>query len=396
MAEADPQEQSPLFSSDRASSAIPCDGLESKDHEPSEVPDTSSTQDTGAEPLPINAPGGAADIDTPSPLHESSTEPAPTDALDSRPDSTGNVSGETASAPSNHRSVRFSAYNQEHDHVADLQPTGHATETGESEYSKQRTSTADDTIGATQVDERAPNINLRFFRGLTARTASQRTRNRDRRARLRARQREQQGDSNEMLASVRPMSNIMLEEQATSQAASRRFGNSLVSSLSVSRYFNNSSGSKDNVLINATLVEEEELEYAVAEEMSWWQEHARVLLPCLCVLLIALAGSVTAAVVVVQKRADTPSEMPSNMPSLAPSQDLRDTIVNVQERGILRCGLANGDSPELKFRREFCRAIAAVVLGDPEKYEGIDPWAAGYDRWSGIQVSKSSIVNETH
>lgn len=346
------------------------------------------------------ASDGAADIEPPSPLFESSTEPPPSDALDSRPDSTGNASGETAPSARNVRSVRFSSHNE-----VQLQPTDHAT--GDSGYySKQRTSNADDTIGATQVDERAPNINLRFFRGLAAgnRRQSQRSRNRDRRARLRdIRQRQQQGESNEsqveappeeMVASARPMSNIMLDQQARSQNASRRFGNSLVSSLSVSRYFNNSTGTGDSVLIKATLVEEEELEYAVAEEMSWWQEHSKVLLPCLCVLLIALAGSVTAAVLIVQKKNNTPSEMPSQMPSSAPSQNSLSTIVNVQERGILRCGLSVGETPELNFRRDFCRAIAAVVLGDPDKFESIDPWADGHDRWFGIKVSKSSIVGK--
>jgi hypothetical protein len=243
-------------------------------------------------------------------------------------------------------------------------------ETPAMRYSKTRTSTGDTTVRATQVDERAPNINLRFFRGLAARTLSQRSRNRDRRARRReARQQQQRASNNsnesqmeppeEMVATVRPMSNILLEQQQNrSQTTSqRRLGNSIFSSLSQSRFFGSSGTSASDVLINATLVEEEELEYAVAEEMNWYSKHAKVIVPCLCLLLVVLAGSVAGGVYARGKRsAVTPSEVPSTMPSAAPSMDRRPTLVNVRERGYLLCGADLMDnSPELAFRLDLVR-----------------------------------------
>lgn len=386
----------------------------------------------------------AEEVDAPSPLFssdharsvppsgglESSTNRQSTDAAaPSRPESSG-------------RSVRFSLNEEEkqQENASNLQepeldvldqeqPTLHQN-TLDSRYSKERTANTDMTIGATQVDERAPNINLRFFRGLAARNrrGSQRSRNREDRARRREVQQQDQqvNDSSrsqmeslpeEMVASVRPMSNIMLEQQAgRSQTASRRFGASLLSSLSHSRFFNSS-----DVLINATLVEEEDLEYAVAEEMNWWQKYAKILLPALCLVLIALSGSVTYGALR-QRDIFEPSEMPSSMPSLMPSQDIRPTIINVQERGYLRCGINLEDTPELNFRKELvrphrleyfdslkfiepvtfscdlqCRAVAAVVLGNPDSYEGIDPSSFG-DRWSGLQKGgiDLQLTGDTH
>ena len=235
---------------------------------------------------------------------------------------------------------------------------------------KQRTSNADSTVGVTHVDERAPNINLRFFRGLARanRRLSQRSRNRVRRARWREAQHHQDGESNEsravspseeMVASVRPMSNIMLEQQVErNQTTSRRLGNSVFSSLSQSRFFTHSNGTGGEVLINATLVEEQELEYAVAEELSWWQKHAKVIVPLLSFAVIALVGGVTGGVIFMEQKMDfTPSEVPSQAPSAAPSMDPRQTLQIVQERGYLLCGLSEANTPETIFRQELVRCL---------------------------------------
>ena len=296
----------------------------------------------------------------------------PTDGLESNTNEDAAVTAFETTPDNSGRSVRFSQNEEEIQHISRVQqpdldvfeedPQPDEPGVRDSRYSKERTTTTDNTIGATQVDERAPNINLRFFRGLGARNrrASQRSRNRDRRTRRReAQHQQQQGGSNadasgEMVASVRPMSNIMLEQQARSETTSRRFVNSLMSSLSQSRYF---SSSGDDVLINATLVEEEELEYAVAEEMSWWQQHAKLVVPCLCLALCAIAGMAT-SLVLRDKRLEilhVPSEMPSEMPSSQPSMNPRPTLANVRERGYLNCGISSGDTPELIFREDMVR-----------------------------------------
>jgi hypothetical protein len=162
----------------------------------------------------------------------------------------------------------------------------------------------------------------------------------------------------EMVATVRPMSNILLEQQQTAiqTTSQRRFGNSIFSSLSQSRFFGSGTSASD-VLINATLVEEEELEYAVAEEMNWYSKHAKVIVPCLCLLSVVLAGSVAGGVYAREQRLNmVPSEIPSTMPSAAPSMDRRPTLVNVRERGYLLCGADPMDnSPELAFRLDLVR-----------------------------------------
>ena len=267
-------------------------------------------------------------------------------------------------------------------------------------FSKQRTASTD-TVGFTQVDERAPNINLRFFRGLGTRNRSQRRRNRERRAQRRS---DQEGNSTgslasannppgqeEMVAEVRPMSNINLEALSRSQTGqSRRF----VSSLSQSRMFGGSNATND-VLISATLVEEEELEYAVAEEMSCWQKRAKVLIPSLCFCLILLVSLVSWAIVSRSSRSDT--EMPSEMPSSAPSQDPRPTLEIVQERGHLLCGVASGNSPEVQFWRELCRSVAAVVVGNPNSIVTTDPITFP-GRFDGIRGGAFDLVidGDTH
>ena len=295
----------------------------------------------------------------------------------------------------NTRSVRFSEVPNNGDTPSPLEEDLNAS----SQYSKQRTTTTDQTIGATHVDERAPNINLRFFRQLG--------RGRSRRPRQREVQGTQQQAEGQESTNVRPMSNILLQSNrnlpsTTNSAPSNR----LLSSLSHSRFFNSSNSTPtsqaaaavdDSLLISATLVEEKEVEYAIAEEMNWCQSNAKWLLPLLCCLVLVLVGGVTAGVMVTREQRQVPTLVPSQMPSVAPSMDRRPTIVNVQERGYVRCGLSEGDTPEINFRRELCRAIASVVLGNPNNIRSIDPFTFG-GRWTGLQKGgiDVQITGDTH
>ena len=358
--------------------------------------------------------------------NDEESSPSPLFARDSTTvDPSSSPTGGLEEAPGdNIRSVRFSlreSPNDTYDDANDPITTTTAAAMSPSEedpnsshYSKQRTTTtSDQTVGVTQVDERAPNINLRFFRGLG-------NRGRSRRRRAREEQQQQQGDAQPLDGNernVRPMSNILLQSNrnlpSTSNTATTR-SNRLLSSLSHSRFFSSTStptssnnnpaltgNNDDSMLISATLVEETELEYAIAEEMNYCQTNAKWLLPLLCFVLLALIGGVSAGVVIAQQRnqfKNIPSEVPSPMPSMAPSMDRRPTIINIQERGYIRCGLSTGSTPELLFRRELCRAIAAVVLGHPDKYQSIDPFVTFGGRWNGLQKGgiDLQITGDTH
>ncbi|KAL3796748.1 hypothetical protein HJC23_010895 [Cyclotella cryptica] len=325
---------------------------------------------------------------------------------------------EAISRRSNRRSVTFllsNAHEEEKEEIRSHREEGEADHQHEAAniscengWCKQRTSGDSTDIGAMHVDERAPNINLRFFRGLAARhrTRSQRARTRDLRVGQIGRQ-ETAGAAtsiggnqppDEMVASVRPISNIMLEQQQQQgQTQSRRFfPNSLFSSLSQSSWFLLSSDGTGSVLLSATLVEP--LEYAVVKELTWLEKHAKVLLPLSVLVVIALIGSVTPVVVIALRQNNAvPTEMPSEAPSFAPSQDPRPTLQIVQERGHLLCGLQPDGTPELPFRRELCRAVAAVVLGNPDSYKPVDPENYG-GRFIPLKEGKYDlqITGDTH
>ena len=153
---------------------------------------------------------------------------------------------------------------------------------------------------------------------------------------------------------------------------------------------------ESDILIEAHLVEEEELEYAVAEEISFWQRNSKILIPSLCFFVIVLVSLVSVSV---QKGwgAKPATEMPSEMPSAAPSQDPRRTLAIVQERGYLLCGLTPGDSSEKKFYKELCRSVAAVALGNPDSFEAVDP-STFSGRWAGLQSASFDILidGDTH
>ena len=238
----------------------------------------------------------------------------------------------------------------------------------------------------------------RLFRGLArrAREGSARTlRARDRSARRRRREaaaaasmsttnagENPQEQTGELVADARPISSIHMQnqqERRQSQSNPRRLiPNSIRSSLSASNrsWIKHHSTESGDVLINATLVEEEEpLEYAVAEEMNFWQRNASFLLPCLSfTLVVILAATITPIVLLERQENRMLSQMPSEAPSLAPSQDPRPTLVIVQERDTLKCGVDVNDTASVPFRRELCRAIAAVVLGDPDSFTLINPF----------------------
>eukprot|EP00579_Thalassiosira_antarctica_P001572 CAMPEP_0201869988 /NCGR_PEP_ID=MMETSP0902-20130614/3284_1 /ASSEMBLY_ACC=CAM_ASM_000551 /TAXON_ID=420261 /ORGANISM="Thalassiosira antarctica, Strain CCMP982" /LENGTH=799 /DNA_ID=CAMNT_0048395557 /DNA_START=157 /DNA_END=2553 /DNA_ORIENTATION=- len=95
------------------------------------------------------------------------------------------------------------------------------------------------------------------------------------------------------------------------------------------------------------------------------------------VILLVCALIIFTGVYVSQKKGDPLEEAEvTSAPSFAPTFDPSPTLDIVRSRGELWCGLdpeQNSTTPinYIGFTTDLCRAVASVVLGDPEKYKRI-------------------------
>eukprot|EP00581_Thalassiosira_minuscula_P018240 CAMPEP_0183718348 /NCGR_PEP_ID=MMETSP0737-20130205/11631_1 /TAXON_ID=385413 /ORGANISM="Thalassiosira miniscula, Strain CCMP1093" /LENGTH=914 /DNA_ID=CAMNT_0025947893 /DNA_START=195 /DNA_END=2940 /DNA_ORIENTATION=+ len=135
----------------------------------------------------------------------------------------------------------------------------------------------------------------------------------------------------------------------------------------------------------------------------WYQKRwGKVLIVVIVALVIALVLMILFTVVYLangsgtNKAENIPSEMPSMSPSFSPSHDKQPTLEIVRERRVLRCGLRDEKNAPINetlaldgltevtpqeivhavesfniYTREWCRAIASVVLGDPNAIEPV-------------------------
>ena len=252
-------------------------------------------------------------------------------------------------------------------------------------FSKQSTHSSD-SVGVTEVHERAPNINLRMFR-----QAERRKPRRKNRGNLLHRLRES-GQRRAFLNQAREAGLVSHDTENQANNASPT-ADEIVESvcqdmMQSKRQKRKYETKESDILIEADLVEEEELEYAVAEEISFLQRNSKILIFGLCFFVILL---VTLVSVSVTQGWGVEVEMPSEMPSVAPSQDPRPTLAIVQERGYLLCELFPNDMPVYRFRKEICRSIAAVVLGNPESFKAVDPPPFS-ERWTGLQGASVDVM----
>ncbi|KAL7517166.1 hypothetical protein ACHAWX_002114 [Stephanocyclus meneghinianus] len=248
-------------------------------------------------------------------------------------------------------------------------------------WSKQPAALNSSEIGASQVDERAPNINIRFFRLSSRRTSFRESLN---------------DESNNNSDSVRtgnspiiPASNNAVQDQemtasvqlVTSVLASSLSGSGLSRSSvlqddSLSNQSRRSSHARDNSnpLIDATLVvENEPIEIVVAQPEGFFHRHGKIIALVSSVVIVVFVTFMTLTLteVIALRSTPQPLPMPSSAPSLAPSYDPRPTLEIVKERGKVRCGMhvsqANGT-----FRYRLCQAVAAIALNSPNKVEVIN------------------------
>ena len=84
--------------------------------------------------------------------------------------------------------------------------------------------------------------------------------------------------------------------------------------------------------------------------------------------------------------------VPSMSPSQAPTFDPRSTLQVVQDRGVVRCGIedvAEGDEKFGKYNMDFCRGLAAILFGDPTRFNAV---SVGDDRYVKLLGRKVDVL----
>ncbi|EJK55621.1 hypothetical protein THAOC_24631, partial [Thalassiosira oceanica] len=220
----------------------------------------------------------------------------------------------------------------------------------ETRWSK-RSRVSTDGVGATAVNEPAPHLNRRFFLGLNRASAR-------RRARLRREAMRRRNEDPEGVHAEEQRAENDAEQQAArstdQQAAISAGRNSERRRSSVLRFIRNLSSYDPELPIRATLVEEE-------PEASQGE-------------IVEAKRSLTTA------------------PTTAPTYDPRPTLDIIQSNGFVRCGMDTDQT----YRLQLCRAVAAVVFGDPEKYRVVK--LSSSDRFVKLQSRQVDLLlfSDTH
>ncbi len=109
------------------------------------------------------------------------------------------------------------------------------------------------------------------------------------------------------------------------------------------------------------------------------------LVACLVVGMSVLVG-----VLLASRGAELEEELvPSMAPSQAPTFDPRPTLEVVQGRGVVNCGIedvAEGAETFVQYNTDFCRGLAAILFGDPEKFNSVSVGDDRYDKLLGREV----------
>ena len=110
----------------------------------------------------------------------------------------------------------------------------------------------------------------------------------------------------------------------------------------------------------------------------------------LVVALLIVGMAVLLGVLLDQDAQQTEELMPTMAPTQSPTFDPRPTLEVVQDRGVLNCGLEDfvteGAENFGQYNEDFCRGLAAVVFGDPEKFEPVYVGDDRYDKLLGREV----------
>ena len=141
---------------------------------------------------------------------------------------------------------------------------------------------------------------------------------------------------------------------------------------------------KENQVTTAYLVQDELAEVEPIKPFYQRKEGRRTifLVVFLLVILAVLLG-----VFLTQANKWNKSELenslaPTISPTQAPTFDPRPTLEVVQDRGVVNCGIEDvteGDERFVQYNTDFCRGLAAVLFGDPERFNTVKVF--GDDRY---------------
>ena len=186
---------------------------------------------------------------------------------------------------------------------------------------KQRVGSDGTEVGAIPVNEIAPDVNRRFYLGLTRPSVILR----NRQERRRRREQRMQGDggvNGEEEGAVSDEENLGLVQR--------------ISSVFIDQFTQN------DTMVEATLVEENQEVYS-AQQVGYCESRWKMFATIMAFMLVVFAVLLSVFIADdVEELLEIPTtEFPSLMPSTAPSFNTGPTFDIVQERGYLICGLVN-------------------------------------------------------
>jgi len=260
-------------------------------------------------------------------------------------------------------------------------------------------------IGATQVDEQAPQLNRRFFLGFNRVSARRRAREARARRRRQTARTTEEGNTGEQrgqgtieegageaqkpqnergLEGTRRISNAG-DAEARGGRTWRRAStiqNAIVSIVPFRRL-----NTRGEYLTNAVLVEEVvEAEAVVAEPLGYFAQKWKTIVCGTCFMFLTMTVVLSVYLVAEKNKEaeDDMTDLPSMQPSPSPSMDPRPTLDILQSRDFIRCGRGEWSKTESEddLYIKLCRSIAAVVLGDPDKVEEVI--VTGSDRFEKL------------
>ena len=299
----------------------------------------------------------------------------------------------------------------------DIESNNNATENNNNDNipRKNRISSDGTEVGAQQINQRAPQVNRRFFQGLASPSARQRNREERRRVReAAAAAAAVQTDNNEAAnGGEEPTSSRT--QQCRRQATSETVENTREPSRRTSAMYRSVAGRinaaidrlsiRESVLIEAQLVEEDDDKHDdtpvyEAQKVGYMEQRCKRFAIIFSVVLVVLA--VLLSVFIVQannnkNNNEVVANSPSMQPTGAPTFDMRPTLDIVRERGYIRCGFYEATLERKEsVLIDLCHAISAVLLNDPEKIEKVR--VTGANRFEMLQGRSVDLLlsRDTH
>ena len=264
---------------------------------------------------------------------------------------------------------------------------------------KKRISSDGTEVGAQQINQRAPQVNRRFFQGLASPSVRQRNREERRRVREAAAAAAAQTENGENSTDNNgDVNGGEQPQQCRRQTTSETVENTREPSRRTSAMYRSVAGRinaaidrlsiRESVLIEAQLVEEEDdTPVYEAQKVSYMEQRCKRFAIIFSVVLVVLAVLMSVFIVRANNNSnddEVVANVPSMKPTGAPTFDRRPTLDIVRDRGYIRCGFYESTLERKEsVLIDLCRAISAVLFNDPEKIEKLG--VTGANRFEMLQ-----------